>query len=84
MLCRNGIYLVALRLVLHFESHCIISWSLKLFLKLFRAEEEEDFGDDENGWKIIHTDVFRFPKLKSLFCAVIGVGSQLLAIGTGE
>lgn len=48
-----------------------------------RVDEEEDFGDDENGWKIIHTDVFRFPKMKSLFCSVIGVGSQLVTLGTG-
>ena len=50
----------------------------------YRVDEEEDFNDDDNGWKIIHTDVFRFPKVKSLFCSVIGVGCQLLAIGTGK
>ena len=38
-------------------------------------------GDgDEYGWKIIHSDVFRFPQRKMLFCAVLGVGSQLLCM----
>lgn len=49
----------------------------------YRQDDEEDFGDEDNGWKIIHADVFRFPKLKSLFCSVIGVGTQLLSIGAG-
>ncbi|CAK8671341.1 transmembrane 9 superfamily member 1-like [Clavelina lepadiformis] len=53
------------------------------FSRYNKADDEEDFGDDDNGWKIIHTDVFRFPKLKSLFCSIIGVGTQLLSIGTG-
>jgi len=40
-------------------------------------------GDpDEYGWKIIHSDVFRFPQNKMLFCAVLGVGSQLICMAT--
>ena len=35
-------------------------------------EEEDVMEDDDNGWKIIHTDVFRFPPYKSLFCAILG------------
>nr|XP_033779633.1 transmembrane 9 superfamily member 1 [Geotrypetes seraphini]XP_033779635.1 transmembrane 9 superfamily member 1 [Geotrypetes seraphini] len=54
---------------------------------LARYNLDEDAGDDfdqgDNGWKIIHTDVFRFPPYKSLLCAVLGVGSQFLALGTG-
>ncbi|KAL5014817.1 hypothetical protein ScPMuIL_009087 [Solemya velum] len=46
-------------------------------------EETEDMDQDDNGWKIIHTDVFRFPAYKSLFCAILGVGSQFLALATG-
>ncbi|KAB2596584.1 protein suppressor of npr1-1 [Pyrus ussuriensis x Pyrus communis] len=34
----------------------------------------------EVGWKYIHGDVFRDPPNMSLFCAVLGVGTQLLAI----
>jgi hypothetical protein len=36
---------------------------------------------DEQGWKIIHGDVFRFPKYKSPLCAIIGVGAQFLTMG---
>lgn len=32
----------------------------------------------EQGWKIIHGDVFRFPQYKSLLCAIIGVGTQVV------
>ena len=46
-------------------------------------EESDDLDQEDNGWKIIHTDVFRFPPLKSLFTAILGVGSQFLALATG-
>ncbi|KAL0486149.1 9 TM domain-containing transmembrane protein [Acrasis kona] len=35
---------------------------------------------DESGWKQIHGDVFRAPKLLTLFSALIGTGYQLLLI----
>lgn len=28
---------------------------------------------DDYGWKIIHTDVFRFPPYKSWLCAILGL-----------
>jgi transmembrane 9 superfamily protein 1 len=43
-------------------------------------EDGEDLDSDENGWKIIHTDVFRFPPQKNLFCAILG--KYCLFIGT--
>ncbi|GCB82059.1 hypothetical protein scyTo_0023325, partial [Scyliorhinus torazame] len=52
----------------------------------YNLEEEaaaaDDFDQADNGWKIIHTDVFRFPPHKSLLCAALGVGAQFLALGT--
>ena len=35
-------------------------------------EEEEVMDEEDNGWKIIHTDVFRYPPYKSFFCAILG------------
>ena len=32
---------------------------------------------DESGWKQVHGDVFRPPQHLSLFCALVGSGSQL-------
>jgi hypothetical protein len=32
---------------------------------------------EDQGWKIIHTDVFRFPMGKSLLCSVVGTGMQV-------
>ncbi|XP_066486518.1 transmembrane 9 superfamily member 1 [Tiliqua scincoides] len=63
---------------------------LKNDLARYNLDEEasssssgDDFDQGDNGWKIIHTDVFRFPACRSLLCAVLGVGSQFLALGTG-
>lgn len=50
-------------------------------------EEEagcDDLDQGDNGWKIIHTDVFRFPPYRSLLCAVLGVGAQFLTLATGD
>jgi len=32
---------------------------------------------EEQGWKLVHGDVFRFPQNKSLYCAALGAGSHL-------
>lgn len=56
-----------------------------------RYNKEEDSIDsemvssieDECGWKVIHADVFRFPNQSGLLCAVLGSGSQFLALGAG-
>lgn len=58
-------------------------------LKCYRYNVEEDGSCDDldqgdNGWKIIHTDVFRFPPYKILLCAVLGVGTQFLTLATGK
>eukprot|EP01018_Ginkgo_biloba_P031816 Gb_08315 [translate_table: standard] len=49
------------------------------FVKYSHDEESAD-DQEETGWKYIHGDVFRYPPHKSLFCAVLGSGSQLLAL----
>ncbi|XP_023651876.1 transmembrane 9 superfamily member 1 [Paramormyrops kingsleyae] len=52
----------------------------------YNMEEDgscDDLDQSDNGWKIIHTDVFRFPPYKSLLCAVLGVGAQFLTLATG-
>lgn len=48
------------------------------FMRFRSNEEGED--QDETGWKYIHGDVFRFPKHRNLFCALIGTGFQLLML----
>uniref|UniRef100_A0A0D6QSK4 Transmembrane 9 superfamily member n=1 Tax=Araucaria cunninghamii TaxID=56994 RepID=A0A0D6QSK4_ARACU len=49
------------------------------FIKYSRDEESMD-DQEETGWKYIHGDVFRYPSHKSLFSAVLGSGTQLLAL----
>ncbi|KAH7405226.1 hypothetical protein KP509_15G061600 [Ceratopteris richardii] len=49
------------------------------FIK-YSCDEEIADDFDESGWKYIHGDVFRFPPFKSLFCAVLGSGTQLFML----
>ncbi|OMO89169.1 Nonaspanin (TM9SF) [Corchorus olitorius] len=46
--------------------------------KCSTGDDEEE--DKEVGWKYIHGDVFRYPQNMSLFCAVMGMGTQLLTL----
>lgn len=46
---------------------------LKKDFARYNIEDDEDVVEEEdNGWKIIHTDVFRFPPAKTVFCAILG------------
>ena len=49
------------------------------FIKYSHDEESTD-DQEETGWKYIHGDVFRYPPHKSLFCAVLGSGTQLFTL----
>lgn len=47
------------------------------FTRYMRADEDEEIGEEETGWKLIHADVFRVPEHLSVFTAFVGAGSQL-------
>jgi hypothetical protein len=49
------------------------------FVKYAHDEEAVD-DQEETGWKLIHGDVFRFPKHKSLLAAALGSGTQLFTL----
>lgn len=49
------------------------------FVKYARDDEDPD-DPEESGWKFVHGDVFRFPRARSLFCAAVGSGTQLLVL----
>ncbi|XP_059065677.1 transmembrane 9 superfamily member 2-like isoform X1 [Cryptomeria japonica] len=49
------------------------------FVKYSHDVESTD-DQSETGWKYIHGDVFRYPRHRSLFCAVLGSGTQLFAL----
>ncbi|CAF0940009.1 unnamed protein product [Rotaria sordida] len=61
----------------------ILSRILKNDLNRIGDDDDDDPVVEENGWKIIHTDVFRFPEYRELFSSIIGVGSQFLSIFIG-
>lgn len=42
-----------------------------------------DDGCDETGWKYLAHDVFRPPKHRALFCALLGAGAQVAAMACG-
>lgn len=48
------------------------------------AAAARDAGSDADfGWKLVHGDVFRFPKNKTLLCVLVGYGVQVLAVVVG-
>eukprot|EP00043_Microstomoeca_roanoka_P007486 m.71973 g.71973 ORF g.71973 m.71973 type:complete len:595 (-) comp13844_c0_seq1:43-1827(-) len=50
------------------------------FARYSKDDDELEHTEEDQGWKIIHSDVFRFPPHKSLLCAVVGNGVQFLSI----
>lgn len=42
--------------------------------------DEEDLGEEETGWKLVHGDVFRMPAFTNLMCALVGTGAQLFVM----
>lgn len=60
----------------------ILMRTLKQDYARYSSEEYdlESVTDSESGWKQIHGDVFRPPRYLVLYCAVIGIGYQLLFI----
>lgn len=53
----------------------------KDYVKFSEDIDEEDPADfDESGWKQVHADVFRAPPHLGLFSALIGTGTQLIAL----
>eukprot|EP01083_Nonionella_stella_P018681 51954_1 len=40
--------------------------------------EEDAIEEEESGWKLISGDVFRFPKDSTVFCSMVGTGTQLM------
>ena len=44
------------------------------FARYNLSDEEgmEELDQDDYGWKIIHTDVFRFPGQRALLCSILG------------
>lgn len=61
----------------------ILSRILRNDFMRYNNEAEGSLDDEDYGWKLISNDVFRFPPYKSVFCSMIGVGTQFLALGFG-
>lgn len=50
---------------------------LKNDITRYMDVEEDEMGEEETGWKLIHGDVFRFPNYTNVFAALVGAGGQL-------
>lgn len=50
---------------------------LKKDFSRYMELDEDDMGEEETGWKMIHGDVFRQPPYLNLFVALIGSGAQV-------
>ena len=61
----------------------ILSRVLRNDFMRYNSEIDDALDDEDYGWKLISNDVFRFPTQRSLFCAILGVGTQFLALAVG-
>ncbi|CAM9230737.1 unnamed protein product [Phaeothamnion confervicola] len=50
---------------------------LKNDFSRYMEVDEDDLGEEETGWKLIHGDVFRFPRAVNFFAALVGSGAQM-------
>ncbi|OVA09980.1 Nonaspanin (TM9SF) [Macleaya cordata] len=59
---------------------------LTLFMRTLKndltkySSGDEEADKEDVGWKHLHGDVFRYPPRASLFCAILGSGTQLLTL----
>jgi hypothetical protein len=53
---------------------------LKRDYEAYNREEEDGVDKEESGWKLLHGDVFRFPRHINLLSALLGNGVQLLSL----
>eukprot|EP01059_Diplonema_ambulator_P032425 TRINITY_DN634_c0_g2_i1.p1 TRINITY_DN634_c0_g2~~TRINITY_DN634_c0_g2_i1.p1 ORF type:complete len:641 (+),score=187.64 TRINITY_DN634_c0_g2_i1:66-1988(+) len=68
ILCLSGVVAIILMRTLHLD-----------FNRYNNPDNEEEM-QEEVGWKLVHTDVFRPPKHPNLFAGIIGTGTQLLGM----
>ncbi|XP_027152936.1 transmembrane 9 superfamily member 2-like [Coffea eugenioides] len=59
---------------------CLVALYVRVLRKDFNNDEELADNQEEAGWKVIHGDVFRYPKHKSFFVAAVGCGTQLFTV----
>lgn len=58
----------------------ILRKDLARYSLLSDEEAFDGLEEESSGWKLVHGDVFRFPPAKSLFCALLGTGLQVLVL----
>ena len=58
----------------------IIMRTLHLDFTRYNNPDNEDEMQEEVGWKLVHTDVFRPPSRPNLFAIVIGTGVQVVGM----
>ena len=68
ILCMTGVVAIILMRTLHLD------------FNRYNNPDNEDEMQEEVGWKLVHTDVFRPPSHPNLFAAVIGMGTQILGM----
>lgn len=48
----------------------------------YNQVDQEALDEDLSGWKLVHADVFRPPKMTAALCILVGTGAQVFAMGT--
>lgn len=73
--------LVLVVLLIGFVTLILVRILKRDFARYSANDSEKGVDDvDESGWKLCHADVFRFPSLPTLFCAMVGSGWQLFTL----
>ncbi|KAI4216490.1 MAG: hypothetical protein LQ351_000979, partial [Letrouitia transgressa] len=47
------------------------------------SSSDEEFVEDNSGWKLLHGDIFRSPKYAAFLAPLIGSGTQFVFMATG-
>eukprot|EP00914_Ancora_sagittata_P031232 GHVO01063172.1.p1 GENE.GHVO01063172.1~~GHVO01063172.1.p1 ORF type:complete len:409 (+),score=36.82 GHVO01063172.1:185-1411(+) len=58
----------------------VVRSDLSKYLRI--PDEEIASAEDESGWKLLHSDVFRSPPHRMWFCACVGSGAHLLLVSS--
>jgi hypothetical protein len=58
----------------------ILLRTLRRDLQFYRDVETSGTDDDDSGWKQVHADVFRPPRLLTLLSALMGSGLQVFIV----
>jgi hypothetical protein len=71
---------VLVTLLVSYMAIILVRTLKKDMARYLELDDEENFDEEDSGWKLVHGDVFRFPSRPMLFSALVGAGCQWLVL----